>query len=704
MKKLIFALFFLLFSTYCHAATYYVDADSSGGDGTTQATSGANAAFATIAAVNAATFAAGDSVLFQTGDTWTLTSGTRLTIDNKGTSGSYITFGSYGTGAKPIIDGNNAQDYGVVVADDGVGNYYVEIKDLEIKNCVKMGLTVGATADAEVSYHVKLTNLTIHDCTTYNAIRVNASNVIIDNCELYNIGEDGIFLRGDDIEIKNCNLYDFDIRDGNGDGIQFSDDAVNDSYWIHDNTVTHPGTGTKGCFIAEGGGAGGIIENNVFTNGAWSVLDDNVGTIVRNNLCSDITGYAIHCHSANGQYYNNVIINTPVAFLFNQDVTGVKIHHNTVVGVTNRCVGKDENITSDFEFKNNIVTLTGAGRAFIISIGGTSSITSDYNCFYPDATNSFALGGSTYSTLATFVAGSGQDTHSIATDPDLTSAYYLKSGSPCIDGGTSVGITTDYDSNSRPAGAGTDIGAREFGTFVYDSTLNIGSINWTLPSQLYGCTFYKDFTAITPGTYASATYMSLLNADFSVGSPTATFTSTDGNFVITAAGYQATTANDEVLKYAIANNRTAATETIVIKFTLDGTAHTADDYHLQDTDTKQRDMKMRTFGSGTIRIAPNFTDAATVYAISTFVPDVSTTYVLSAVFQTASPNVNLYFNGISDITSTTNTWNGSMAWGTYFYIGCRKESDKQLKGVISSVAIFSRALTQAELLALNDLM
>jgi hypothetical protein len=65
-------------------AIYYVDTASAGGDGTTQALSGDNAAFATIAEVNGASFSAGDSVLFKRGCTWR----EQLTVPSSGSDGS----------------------------------------------------------------------------------------------------------------------------------------------------------------------------------------------------------------------------------------------------------------------------------------------------------------------------------------------------------------------------------------------------------------------------------------------------------------------------------------------------------------------------------------------------------------------------------------------------------------------------------------
>jgi len=83
------------------AGICYVDTNSSGGDGTTQATSGANAAFATIATVNSYTYTSDDQILFKRGDTWQET----LTVPSSGTSGHSIIFGAYGTGNPPTIDG-----------------------------------------------------------------------------------------------------------------------------------------------------------------------------------------------------------------------------------------------------------------------------------------------------------------------------------------------------------------------------------------------------------------------------------------------------------------------------------------------------------------------------------------------------------------------------------------------------------------------
>jgi Pentaxin family. len=87
------------------AGICYVDTNSSGGDGTTQATSSTHAAFATIATVNGYTYTSGDQILFKKGDTWRA----QLTVSSSGTSGHPITFGAYGSGNNPVISASNVQ-------------------------------------------------------------------------------------------------------------------------------------------------------------------------------------------------------------------------------------------------------------------------------------------------------------------------------------------------------------------------------------------------------------------------------------------------------------------------------------------------------------------------------------------------------------------------------------------------------------------
>lgn len=94
MRKIITTLF-LFISILCPAANYYVKNGGNDADTGTDDTH----AWETIIKVNASSFSAGDSILFKKGDTFIGT----ITPGQSGTLGNYIVFGSYGTGARPII-------------------------------------------------------------------------------------------------------------------------------------------------------------------------------------------------------------------------------------------------------------------------------------------------------------------------------------------------------------------------------------------------------------------------------------------------------------------------------------------------------------------------------------------------------------------------------------------------------------------------
>jgi hypothetical protein len=95
-------------------STYYVDnvAGSDSYDGLEQThTTGNTGPFATIAHINSMGCGSGvgqlnpgDSVLFDSGETWR----EQLTVPCSGSAGSPITFGSYGSGAMPVISGANS--------------------------------------------------------------------------------------------------------------------------------------------------------------------------------------------------------------------------------------------------------------------------------------------------------------------------------------------------------------------------------------------------------------------------------------------------------------------------------------------------------------------------------------------------------------------------------------------------------------------
>lgn len=103
MKKLI-TLIILLFTIQVQAATYYIDTSAdAGGDGTTTATSSGDNSHAWNELSDITGLSAGDFVLLNKGDEWR----ELLTVPTSGSAGSPITFGAYGTGDDPIINGSD---------------------------------------------------------------------------------------------------------------------------------------------------------------------------------------------------------------------------------------------------------------------------------------------------------------------------------------------------------------------------------------------------------------------------------------------------------------------------------------------------------------------------------------------------------------------------------------------------------------------
>lgn len=147
--------------------------------------------------------------------------------------------------------------------------------------------------------------------------------------------------------------------------------------------------------------------------------------------------------------------------------------------------------------------------------------------------------------------------------------------------------------------------------------------------------------------------------------------------------------NAESLFYLTAGNRTAATESIFIKFAPNSTfANDGLIRRLLDNDTKRRTM-IKQDTHTLVSVYPNVTDdAALVVEAVTTTPLANTSYVASATFaSTGNPNTVIYINGAQEATSNTDFT--APAYGTNFYIGSKYDAIDQLDGLIQAVAISS---------------
>ena len=95
---------FIFYTTTAKASgtTYYVSNCGTIGNDSNNGTA-TSTPWLTIAKVNSSTFNPGDSILLNRSCTWR----EQMTVPSSGTSGNLITFGAYGSGADPLLNGSS---------------------------------------------------------------------------------------------------------------------------------------------------------------------------------------------------------------------------------------------------------------------------------------------------------------------------------------------------------------------------------------------------------------------------------------------------------------------------------------------------------------------------------------------------------------------------------------------------------------------
>jgi len=366
-----------------------------------------------------------------------------------------VLLGAYGTGAAPIIN-QTANNDNII----GIGS--LTVQDLElVAPSGTAGQDVNQLAFWPGSGYLTVTNCKIHG--GFQGVRVMESptmDVKINNCEIYNIWSDGLFITtAHSLEVGHCSVYNVNTSHPNypDDGDNIHTDDINTIY-IHHNILDHTTQPGKFCILLGSGITGfttnAIIEYNTITRTRTG--DDNTvfysnyahgsKIIFRYNIVKDAL-VAIQSRTYDMQIYYNTFSNIGQFMELsapNDFTSNVKIWNNTIYNCGQILYGYGELV----DFKNNIVhTVTGTAFA------GGSNITLDYNDFY----NIPNFGNVT------------KGTHDFSVDPLLnntgTSDFCLKTGSPCIDKGTNLlNATIDISGGAVPIGNAVDIGAHEFGT------------------------------------------------------------------------------------------------------------------------------------------------------------------------------------------------------------------------------------------------
>jgi len=437
-RHLIILVLFLLITFTGSAATYYVS--NSGNDskaGTTPET-----AWQTISKVNQSKFAPGDQILFLRDGVWI----EQLIVPSSGTSGNPITFGAYGSGAKPIINADN-ETFGIVSS----ARSYIKLSNLNVK---------GATnSNIELSHS---NNITIDNCVTEGAGKqgidvASSTHYTISNNTIKDNGNDGIWLAygADNGEVYN------NVISGNGIGTTGDRQAI--GLWIskdisiHDNNITHtppyaPTYCFEFCSNADYNRNIRLYNNKVKTSNCKRILSVFKGDyyVYNNEFIGDGSGYGIFAGDVEFREihlfaYNNTIDST---------TRGIDLYEDNFLPA-------HINPDSRYIVKNNIVTNASVWN-IVVNRGliAAGQVTINNNLYDDDSGTKFRWNSVNYN-FANWKTNSRQDANGLVGDPLFLGKgdFRLQTGSPAINAGTNVGLIHDILGN--PILGSPDIGCYE---------------------------------------------------------------------------------------------------------------------------------------------------------------------------------------------------------------------------------------------------
>lgn len=423
-------------------ATYYVDtASNAAGDGTTADLTGAHCAWDDIADVNAHTFSPGDFILFKCGCTWN----ERLAPPSSGTDGHQITFGAYGAGDRPIIDGTGLANAMAVssksfinidglhlTGSTGQGNCVLGLwgsNDLVVTDCEidsGDGFGISCTGEAAATYNVHIAYCAVHDNTgnseggcaglyVGHTTTGGPDNILVEHCTVYNNGDTAIYDHG---------IYFAYVTNGTA--------QYNTTYSNFAN-----GLAARDC-----GGPIIFRYNHSYSNGYHGL---GLGGTQAAGVGSQIIYNVIHDNSYLGIWVNGAC-------------DGYLIANNTIVNNSDASShGSIELHTGaqDHVIKNNIFYQDYAvAPTRPIRVATTTEITAntwDYNLVYyknGDGKVAYVTAPTASKTWAEWQSA-GADANGVNADPGLIDEdnhnFLLSSTSLCINAGVDVGLTTDYD-------------------------------------------------------------------------------------------------------------------------------------------------------------------------------------------------------------------------------------------------------------------
>jgi len=522
------------------AGTYYVD--SINGNDANAGTS-EDSAWQSLEKVNADVFQPGTEILFKAGGYWM----GQLKPQGSGSAGQPIIINRYGTGNKPIIDGNGIIGEGVLHL---TNQEYWEINNLEIMNdapeaAARFGIYI-QIYNEDTENPIMANHIYVKDCYVHNIKGDNSNphrgvgifyyvasadtsifnDILIENNTVKSVDRSGIILRSPlGVFSTNVVIRNNFVEDIGGDGIVaktskaplveyniaketsarannpnaaiwtwYVDDAIiqyNESY----NTVRLPNNADANGFDSDFNNSRNIFQYNYsHDNGGGFILLINVdgsyndSTIVRYNISQNDKKNVIELSGdlTNAQIYNNT-------FYLDSLSSTKLLRVNNYFG-----------IPKSASFKNNIFYNLGSGGYDIPKV---ENLDFDSNIFYgiaaPVATTDadITVVNSVYSDPKLVNPGSGNSLIDF-NDPNKLSGYKLQPDSPAINAGLVIENNGGKDFWGNPLyQEQPDIGAFEYsvtpesgtgggGSGNSGSGGNIGSVIITTPPLIEDASLY----------------------------------------------------------------------------------------------------------------------------------------------------------------------------------------------------------------------
>jgi hypothetical protein len=372
------------------ATTYYVDNCVTVGSDSNNGTS-TSTPWLTIAHVNAQSFIPGDLVLFQSTCEWH----EQLTVPSSGSSGTPITFGSYGTGAAPIISGAN-----LLTSWPTSGSYYYASVSTQPHQVFRDGSRLtqvsseGSLATGDWWWDSGTSNVYVYDNPSGHTIEASqraagiqtstgVQYVTITGLHTTKANQFGITLGG---SYATVNGVTADYNNVNGINSWTSGSNIITGLTIEKSTVEHNG----GSGIHYGHNTYDLIQGNTVDNNCWDPLQGSCrgidgGAPDTNNIT--VTGNSVYDNGSvsAGSYGTGIACDTcgnGIVFTYNS------VWGNNGYGLD---IDADNNVTASYNVSYN--NLNAGIAAFADANSSMTGIQIYNNTVYGNTSNGIWVEG-----------------------------------------------------------------------------------------------------------------------------------------------------------------------------------------------------------------------------------------------------------------------------------------------------------------------